>query len=61
MFWVSSKIDIHRSYDVILQVIIQLVGLLCVAASISKEKKANTFAISTCVVGLISLLMGEMG
>ncbi|XP_020540677.1 uncharacterized protein LOC105648596 isoform X2 [Jatropha curcas] len=43
------------------QAVIQLIGLLNAVLSIPKEKGPDTLAISSSVIGLISLLIGEFG
>ncbi|KAG8638494.1 hypothetical protein MANES_14G035000v8 [Manihot esculenta] len=51
-----------RLYALILaQAAIQLIGLLYIVLSISKETSLNTLAISSPIIGLISLLIGELG
>ncbi|CAI0547287.1 unnamed protein product [Linum tenue] len=46
---------------ILTQVVIQLVGLLSLAMSISKEKVPDSLAIAATAIGFFSLLIGEVG
>ncbi|KAA8533845.1 hypothetical protein F0562_031362 [Nyssa sinensis] len=46
---------------IFVQVIIQLIGLLTLFLSISKDENLDTLAVSSSVIGFISLLIGELG
>ncbi|KAJ9139998.1 hypothetical protein P3X46_030686 [Hevea brasiliensis] len=46
---------------ILTQAVILLIGLLYIVLSISKENGPNTLTISSSVIGLISLVIGELG